>query len=156
MDILIFYAISTLLILMSIAIALSRRLMHSLIFLFFFVVLVSSMFILLAFPFLGVAELIIYNGGIVVLLTVAASLIPEERLGFDRKKILIALPILMIALMLILPFGQASTTGVGQTNQPSLGIYLFSHYSLLILVAAVTLLASLMTAVYFIRSVEGE
>ncbi len=73
-----FWGISAVLIAMSLLIIESKKVVHYILFLFIFVLAVTSMFLLLNAVFLSVAELVIYNGGIVLILAVSIMLMPES------------------------------------------------------------------------------
>ena len=109
-----FFALSAVLILFAILIVMSKKLVHSLVFLFMFIISMASMFIYLNAVFLSIAELIIYNGGIVLLLAIGISLMPEGSMGRKGMKYLIFIPVAVIVLLSFL----ASRYPASQSSSP--------------------------------------
>ena len=94
-----FWIIGTLMIIVSIMMVESRKLVHYITFLFIFIILTAAIFILTNAIIIGIAELIIYNGGIVVLLAISISLYPDEEIVKNKFKYIVVIPIILIVLL---------------------------------------------------------
>ena len=145
-----FFALSTLLIAISILCVASRRLVHYILFLFLFVVVVSAVFIYLNAVFLSIAELIIYNGGIVVLLAIAIFLMPEGEFSYQDRKYVFMLPLLILVFLSFLLYNSRSNPVTSSLNYSGLGYSLFVGYGPLLVVLAVTAIATLISSIYSI------
>jgi NADH-quinone oxidoreductase subunit J len=146
-----FWVLSALLIGMSLVMVLeSKRLVHYVLFLFVFLLLVAAMLILLNAVFLSIAELIVYNGGIVLLLAIGISFMPEGTVNKSDAKYLAVIPALVLVLITVILYG-ASNGGVNTSlDYGSLGVYLFTNYAVLLGLLGVTSVATLISALYFI------
>lgn len=148
-----FWSISAVLIAMSIAIIESKRVVHYILFLFVFVLAVTSMFLFMNAVFMGIAELIIYNGGIVLILAVSIMLMPESTVAPVSKKYLFIVPgiILLFLIAMILHRG---TAGVSITDYSNFAVFFITTYAPLLAVLAITALTSIITTIYFVN--KGE
>ncbi len=146
-----FLAISGLLVLTAILTIESRKLVHYILFLFMFLVAVAAMFLYLNAVFLGIAELIIYNGGIVLLLAVGMSLMPEGSINPVDLKYVIVIPIVVLGILsfLLLSYSPLGvSTGLDYTN---FSTQFFQSYSIVLAVLGLTAVASLLATIYFIN-----
>ncbi len=150
-----FLAISAVLVGTAIMTIESKRLVHYILFLFMFLVTVAAMFLYLNAVFLGVAELIIYNGGIVLLLAIGISIMPEGAINPIDKKYLVIIPIAILGILsfLLLNYNSVNTgAGLSYTN---FGLYFFQNYAVVLAVLAVTSVASLLATIYFINKEDA-
>ncbi len=146
-----FWAISAVLAATAILTIESRKLVHSVLFLFIFLITVAAMFLYLNAVFLGIAELIIYNGGIVLLLAIGITLMPEGSISRTDRKYFIVIPVAVLAaLSFLLLKANHSALGILQSYS-GLGSYFFANYGIVLIFLAVTSIASLLTTVYFIN-----
>ena len=146
-----FFVISAVLIVSAVAMVESRRLVHYILFLFMFLVTVAALFIYLNAVFLGVAELIIYNGGIVLLLAIGMSLMPEGVLQPGDKKYMIIIPIMILGLLSILLLNYNPNPVNNGLNYSEFGLYFFQNYAIVLAVLGITSVVSLLSAIYFIN-----
>ncbi|MCL5101498.1 MAG: NADH-quinone oxidoreductase subunit J [Candidatus Parvarchaeota archaeon] len=146
-----FWVIAAVLVAMAIATIESRRLVHYILFLFLFLVTVAALFLYLNAIFLGIAELIIYNGGIVLLLAIGISLMPEGSIQRDDRKYLVILPLATLALLSFTILSGMGTGSVGSLDYSGFSIYFFQTYGIIIAVLAFTAVVSLVTTIYFIN-----
>lgn len=146
-----FWIIAGVLVTTAVATIESRRLVHYILFLFMFLVSIAALFLYLNAIFLGIAELIIYNGGIVLLLAIGISLMPEGSLNRDDRKYLIFIPVAILALLsFTLLSGGNEGTG-GTLDYSNFGTYFFQTYGIVIAFLALTSVTSLITTIYFIN-----
>ncbi|MCL5016906.1 MAG: NADH-quinone oxidoreductase subunit J [Candidatus Parvarchaeota archaeon] len=145
-----FFALSAVLILFAILIVMSKKLVHSLVFLFMFIISMASMFIYLNAVFLSIAELIIYNGGIVLLLAIGISLMPEGSMGRKGMKYLIFIPVAVIVLLSFLASRYPASQASSPMNYSNLGMILFQNYGIILVVLAIAGVASLLSALYIV------
>jgi NADH-quinone oxidoreductase subunit J len=151
-----FFVISAVLIATAAATVESRRLVHYILFLFMFLVTVAALFIYLNAVFLGVAELIIYNGGIVLLLAIGISLMPEGVLQPGDKKYILIIPIIILGLLSVLLLNYNPNTINGGFDYSGFGLYFFQDYAIIIAVLGVTSVVSLLSAIYFISKEDRQ
>ena len=146
-----FWAISAVLAATAIFTIESKKLVHSVLFLFIFLITVAALFLYLNAVFLGIAELIIYNGGIVLLLAIGITLMPEGSINGMDKKYLVIIPVAVLAVLSFLLL--RANPGPISTSQSysSLGSYFFTNYGVVLIFLAVTSIASLLTTVYLIN-----
>ncbi|MCL4399520.1 NADH-quinone oxidoreductase subunit J [Candidatus Parvarchaeota archaeon] len=133
----------------------SKKLVHWILFLFLFLLVVAGMFIYFNAVFLGIAELIIYNGGIVLLLAIGISLMPEESLNRSDLKYLSIIPILTLAIAAYLALFYTKSQLVQQVSYSGFGIFLFQNYSILIAVLAITAVSTLISTLYLINKEDA-
>ncbi len=145
-----FFALSALLVVISMLCVASRRLVHYILFLFLFVIVVSAFFIYLNAIFLSLAELIIYNGGIVVLLAIAIFLMPEGEFSYQDKKYIFILPLLILAFLSFLLYNGRANPVTSNLNYSGLGYSLFTDYGPLLALLAITAIATLISSIYLI------
>ncbi len=131
-----------------IAVVMSRRPMHSILFLFLLLLTAAALFIELDAVVLALAELLIYNGGITILLTLAASIEPEE-IRAPRIKPDIILP-LVAAVILVFMISTYKFGNVSNFSYTSLGTFILSGYGILLLVVMVMSIAAALSATYMI------
>lgn len=146
-----FFVISALLISTALMMVLARNLIHSLLYMFLFVISVTAMILYLNAVFLGIAELTIYNGGIVLLLAIGISSMPEGKADRIDSKLVFFLPVSVLAVVSFLLLKMPSAPyGVTLAYQ-NLGVYIFQNYGGLLLVLAFTAVASIFSTVYIIE-----
>ncbi len=151
-----FLAISVVLVATAIMTIESKRLVHYILFLFMFLVTVAAMFLYLNAVFLGVAELIIYNGGIVLLLAIGISIMPEGAINPIDKKYLIIIPIAILGILSFLLLNYNSVNSSTGLNYANFGLYFFQNYAVVLAVLAVTSVASLLATIYFINNEDQK
>jgi NADH-ubiquinone/plastoquinone oxidoreductase chain 6. len=145
-----FYLISALLVSLAIAMVSTKKLVHSIIFMFMFIVMVAASLLYINSVFLSIAELIIYNGGIVLLLAIGISLLPEGVTANLNYKTVFAIPIVLLAVTSYLLIGYPSHTSTYNVGYGNLGLYLFQNFGPLLVVVAFTALTSLIAAVFIL------
>ncbi|MCL5009427.1 MAG: NADH-quinone oxidoreductase subunit J [Candidatus Parvarchaeota archaeon] len=148
-----FFAISALLIVFSIIIIESKKTVHYVLFLFVFVLGVSSMFLFLNAVFLSIAELIIYNGGIVLILAVSIMLMPEGTISPSGRRYILVVPAAILALLTFLVL-RLGPTGVSGTDYSGFGEFFIGNYGIVLVILAVTALTAIITTIYFINREE--
>ncbi len=151
-----FWIIAAVLVGTAVAVIESRRLVHYILFLFMFLVTVAALFLYLNAVFLGIAQLIIYNGGIVLLLTIGISLMPEGTIRPTDKKYLLAIPIITLGLLSFLLLQHGPVGSGSGPNYSDFGAYFFQNYGVLVAVLAFTAITSLITTVYFINKEDQQ
>lgn len=149
-----FLIISALLIATAIMMVATKNLIHSLLYMFMFVISVTAMILYLNAVFLGIAELIIYNGGIVLLLAIGISFMPEGAVKRINSKLSFALPLIILAVTSFLLLKMPSNQYASSLNYSDFGVYLFQNYAGLLLVLAFTAIASIFSTIYIIS--RGE
>ncbi|MCL4361897.1 MAG: NADH-quinone oxidoreductase subunit J [Candidatus Parvarchaeota archaeon] len=149
-----FLIISGLLISTAILMVTTKNLIHSLLYMFMFVISVTAMILYLNAVFLGIAELIIYNGGIVLLLAIGISSMPEGTVKRINSKLAFSLPIIILAVTSFLLIKMPSTQYSSALNYADFGAYLFQNYAGLLFVLAFTAIASIFSTIYIIS--RGE
>jgi NADH:ubiquinone oxidoreductase subunit 6 (subunit J) len=149
-----FLIISVLLISTAILMVATKNLIHSLLYMFMFVISVTAMILYLNAVFLGIAELIIYNGGIVLLLAIGISSMPEGAVKRINSKLAFSLPIIILAVTSFLLLKMPSTQYAATLNYSDFGVYFFQNYAGLLLVLAFTAIASIFSTAYIISSGE--
>ena len=132
----------------------TKNLIHSLLYMFMFVISVTAMILYLNAVFLGIAELIIYNGGIVLLLAIGISSMPEGAVKKINSKLSISLPIIILAVTSFLLLKMPSVKYSAVLNYSNFGTYFFQNYAGLLLVLAFTAIASIFATVYIVS--KGE
>lgn len=151
-----FWGIAAAIVAMAIATIESRRLVHYILFLFMFLVSVAALFFYLNAIFLGIAQLIIYNGGIVLLLAIGISLMPEGTITRSDKKYLVAIPVLTLGLLSFLLLQYSPMSSASLPDYSNFSTYFFQTYGIAIIALAITSIASLMATVYFINKEDQE
>ncbi len=146
-----FYIISILLVSLAILMVSTKRLVHSILFMFMFVVIVATSLLYINAVFLSVVELIIYNGGIVLLLAIGISLLPEGIVENLNYKFVFAVPVIILALTSYLLLRFPSYTAASTLNYQTLGVYLFQNYGPLLVIIAFTALTSLISSLFIIN-----
>ncbi|MCL4376617.1 NADH-quinone oxidoreductase subunit J [Candidatus Parvarchaeota archaeon] len=149
-----FLIISGLLVSTAILMVITKNLIHSLLYMFMFVISVTAMILYLNAVFLGVAELIIYNGGIVLLLAIGISSMPEGTVKRINSKLSISLPIIILAVTSFLLLKMPSNQSSAVLNYADFGAYFFQNYAGLLLVLAFTAIASIFSTIYILS--RGE
>lgn len=149
-----FVAVSVLIISDLLLIILSKKLIHTIIFLFFFLLMIASLFILLNSVFLAIAELFIYNGGIVILLTLGASIAPDDLENLRLKWFILLIPIAILVLLLIFTL-RYNLSNVSQFSYQSLGASILGSYSFLLVLIAIISIASALSAIYLLSKEDS-
>ncbi len=150
-----FLIISALLISTAILMIITKNLIHSLLYMFMFVISVTAMILYLNAVFLGILELIIYNGGIVLLLAIGISSMPEGAVKRINSKLSISLPIIILAVTSFLLLKMPSTRYSTALNYANFGTYFFQNYAGLLLVLAFTAIASIFSTIYIVSRSEN-
>ena len=145
-----FIIISTMLIITALMMVITKNMIHSLLYMFMFVISVTAMILYMNAVFLGIAELIIYNGGIVLLLAIGISSMPEGRINRLNSKLAYTLPIIFLGITSFLLLKMPNAPGQLTLNYSDLGIYLFQNYGGLLLVLAFTAIASIFSTIYIV------
>lgn len=151
-----FWSIAAFLVAMAAATIESRRLVHYILFLFLFLVGIAALFLYLNAVFLGVAELIIYNGGIVLLLAIGISLMPEGTITRIDKKYLVIVPLVTLGLLSFLLLQYSPASGSTGPDYSLFGSYFFQTYGIVLAVLAFTSVTSLLATVYFINKEDKQ
>ena len=149
-----FLIISALLISTAMLMVSTKNLIHALLYMFMFVISVTAMILYLNAVFLGIAELIIYNGGIVLLLAIGISSMPEGTVKKINSKLSFALPVIVLAVTSFLLLKMPSSSSSSSLNYTNFGAYFFQNYAGLLLVLACTAIASIFSTIYIIS--KGE
>ncbi|MCL5420524.1 MAG: NADH-quinone oxidoreductase subunit J [Candidatus Parvarchaeota archaeon] len=145
-----FLVISALLIGTALMMVATKNLIHSLLYMFMFVISVTAMILYLNAVFLGVAELIIYNGGIVLLLAIGISSMPEGKVNRINSRLVFLLPLLVLAITSFLLLKMPSAPYNSAIDYSVFGTYFFQNYGGLLLVLAFTAIASIFSTIYII------
>jgi NADH-quinone oxidoreductase subunit J len=151
---LVFYALSALLILASLAVVFLPRIIHAALSLVLFFVGIAGVFILLQAEFIAAAQIIIYAGAITVLVLFAVMLTqrsqsPESN-PFNAQRIVAAIvaAALFVALLSgLTTLGGTNTLGIDVDLIPTLGTLMLGQWVLPFEIASVLLLAALIGAV---------
>ncbi len=149
LDELTFIIISSLMISDIILILYSKKLIHTIIFLFFFLLMVASIFIVINSVFLALAELFIYNGGIVVLLTLGASIAPDTFEDSKVKLYILLVPAIILLLLSIMAIKFNFST-ISQYSYQNLGMSILSSYVFLFFIVAIVSIATALSVVYLL------
>lgn len=145
-----FTIISFMLVITALFMVATKNMIHSLLYMFMFVISVTAMILYLNAVFLGIAELIIYNGGIVLLLAIGISSMPEGRVNRLNTKLAYSLPVIFLGITSFLLLKMPGGSNVSTLNYSDFGIYLFQNYGGLLLVLAFTAIASVFSTIYII------
>jgi len=159
----IFFILATAIIVFSIASILDRRILRAAIYLLFVLVSIAGLFYLMRFEFLAAVQLILYAGGIVVLI-IFSILLPSQinsRLGKPAlmqviPAVLTALAGIGITVLSILPtaFSATTETSIG-ADMRTIGLQLMDTnihgYALPFEVISILLLAALVGAIFIAR-----
>ncbi|MCL4406574.1 MAG: NADH-quinone oxidoreductase subunit J [Candidatus Parvarchaeota archaeon] len=145
-----FLGISIILIVLALLVTTSKKLVHSIIFLFGFIIMMAAMFIYLDAVFLGIAELIIYNGGIVLLLAIGISLMPDGNIDSKNIKYLVMIPIAVTAVLLFLAMVHAPGALTSPFALSGFGVYLFQNYGILLIILGITGVTALLSTIYIL------
>lgn len=143
-----FAVISLMLVSTAIMMVATRNMIHSLLYMFMFVISVTALILYLNAVFLGITELIIYNGGIVLLLAIGISSMPEAKINRLNSKLAYFLPIVFLAVTSFLLLKMPGNLYSQQLNYSDFGIYLFQNYGSLLVVLAFTAIASIFSTIY--------
>jgi NADH-quinone oxidoreductase subunit J len=149
-----FLIISSLLISTAMLMVSTKNLIHALLYMFMFIISVTAIILYLNAVFLGIAELIIYNGGIVLLLAIGISSMPEGAVKKVNSKLSFALPVIVLAVTSFLLLKVPSSSHSSSLNYTNFGTYFFQNYAGLLLVLAFTAIASIFSTIYIIS--KGE
>ncbi|EFD92489.1 MAG: NADH-ubiquinone/plastoquinone oxidoreductase chain 6 [Candidatus Parvarchaeum acidophilus ARMAN-5] len=145
-----FIIISLMLIATALLMVSTKNMIHSLLYMFMFVISVTAMILYLNAVFLGIAELIIYNGGIVLLLAIGISSMPEGKVNLLNRKIAYVLPVIFLGVTSFLLLKMPSGSYNSALNYSNLGVYFFQNYGGLLIVLAFTAIASAFSTIYII------
>ncbi len=145
-----FIIISLMLIITALLMVATRNMIHSLLYMFMFIISVTAMILYLNAVFLGVAELIIYNGGIVLLLAIGISSMPEGKINRLNSKLAYALPVVFLGVISFLLLKMPSSSYGNTLNYSTFGVYFFQNYGGLLVVLAFTAIASVFSTIYII------
>ena len=150
----------------AIGVVASRRPVHSALFLLLNFVTLAIFYVTLGAQFLAAAQVIIYAGGIVILILFVLMLIGSERLGRrvgQRLWTPHAGLALGLALLAAMGFAFSASTmslpdsGIALTGAPkSVGMELFTHYILPFEMVAILLLVALIGALILARPMPEE
>ncbi len=145
----------------------SRWPVHSALFLLVNFITLAMFYVTLDAQFLAAAQVIIYAGGIVILILFVVMLIGSEKIGQAEGHRLwtpyvgVALGVLMLATMLYtfassLPGAQNAGTALEGGAPKVVGLALFTQYILPIEMAAVLLLVALIGALLLARQPKSD
>ncbi len=143
-----FTIISLMLVITALMMVLTKNMIHSLLYMFMFIISVTAMILYLNAVFLGIAELIIYNGGIVLLLAIGISSMPEGRIKRLNSKLAYFLPVIFLGVTSFLLLKMPSNSYNSTLNFSNFGVYFFQNYGGLLLVLAFTAIASIFSTIY--------
>jgi len=154
----IFYAIAGLVVGSAVIVALSRNIVYSAFALLLTFLGIAGIYVFLSADFLAVAQVVIYVGGILILIIFALMLtnkVKDVNLSNPSAPPYIAGPLVvlifggMVWMITHTPWRVGAPQGIGDINE--IGNILMGHYMLAFEVAAVLLLGALMGAAYLAR-----
>ncbi len=161
LPILFFIAVGAVSLAAAIGVVLSRQPVHSALFLLVNFATLAVMYVTLEAPFLAAAQIIIYAGGIVILILFVIMLIGSERIETRAEHriwtpyVALLLGIILIAsitsVLVATPEGTATTAAIQGGNPEHLGFTLFTRYILPFELTAVLLLVALLGALLLAR-----
>jgi NADH-quinone oxidoreductase subunit J len=159
-----FWAITLLVVSSAAVAALSRSIVKAAFALFFTLVGMAGYFVLLGSGFLAITQIVIYVGGILVLLMFGILLtnrpLQRERPGTGRLYLVggvVAAGVFLAVLMQVIvhsPWMIVPSSGTPASDVRPIGLLLFSHYLLAFELAGMTLLLCLIGAAYLVRRRE--
>jgi NADH:ubiquinone oxidoreductase subunit 6 (subunit J) len=159
----VFYVVAALTVLGAIGVVAARNVVHSALFLILALLSVAAIFILLAAEFLAIAQVLVYGGGVTILILFAMMLtrvrdMPQALDGPQRPAAaVVALAFLVVSIVAIL-----GTDWPGQTEEvqvvafEDIGTRLFRDFGVPFIIASLVLLVALMGAIIIARSEEAE
>ena len=149
----------------AVGVVLSRRPVHSALFLLLNFITLAVLYVTLGAQFLAAAQVIIYAGGIVILILFVLMLIGSERIGRRvGQRLWTPYAGLALGLALLTAMAYAFSTdaftapaGAAMTGAPeAVGIELFTRYILPFEMVAILLLVALIGALILARPVTEE
>lgn len=159
----IFYILAVSIVIFSLLSVLDRRILRAAIYLLFVLVSIAGLFYMMNFPFLAAVQLILYAGGIVVLIIFSILLTSQinSKLDAPRKSHLLAGLItaaggIVLAVVTILPFVFKATDAPAlDPNMHNIGLQLLDvgefGYALPFEVISILLLAALVGTIFIAR-----
>ncbi|MHA1616289.1 MAG: NADH-quinone oxidoreductase subunit J family protein [Candidatus Njordarchaeales archaeon] len=129
----------------------AKELMHSVFFLGVFLVTIGALYILLGAEFIGVIQILLYAGGVAVLMLFSLMLLPRR----GEKEVSYRIPAIAVVMifiaMLFLMIGKASPPqGAAQVSTEALALTLLSQYPLLIILLALLIVVIMVSASYLV------
>lgn len=155
----IFYAISIIIVISAFTVVFSKNMIYSAISLFFTLFGVAGIFILLFADFLAVTQIIVYIGGVLVLLVFGIMLtsnitdVSVKVKGLNPIPAIIFVVVMVVLLIytLINTYWNVSDISKNEITVNQIGILLLTNYLLPFEVASVLLLIALIGAAMFAR-----
>ncbi len=166
MEALIFYVLGAVTVASAVCVILLRRPLHNVLFMILTMIGLAGLFILLNAEFVGMVQLIVYAGAVMVLFLFVIMLLNLDQLpslsdpGAMRWWVGIALAVGLVVLLIpiirafVPPAGQGALTGAGAqglSNTEIIAKALFTTYLLPFEIASVLLLAAIIGAVVLAR-----
>jgi NADH-quinone oxidoreductase subunit J len=158
MEAVIFYALAAIILISAICVVFLRRPMHNVLFMIIVMVGLAAMFILLHAEFIGMVQLVVYAGAVMVLFLFVIMLLnlDQIRLPNDPRQArtwigvsmaLILLFFLFPVLRSFIPAGNAQNPAADVSNTEVIARELFTTYLLPFEIASVLLLAAIIGTV---------
>jgi NADH-quinone oxidoreductase subunit J len=155
-----FYLFSVVAILGALGVVLAQRVFHSALFLVVSLAAVAAVFIILGADFLGVVQILIYVGAIMVLILFAIMLTPNEVLvpSFGGRGQVAAGAIISVlilagtaAIAVTNPWPRSSAAAIDVPTTETIGVGLLNQYVLPFEVASILLLVAMIGAIVVAR-----
>ncbi len=159
----IFYVVAIVTVIAALGVVMARSVVHSALFLILALLMVAGVFILLSAEFLAIVQVLIYGGGVTILLLFAMMLtrvrdLPQPIDGPQKPLAALA----GLAFMGVSIAAIVSTDWPGETDHINLvsfeqiGRSLFQTWAVPFEIASLVLLVALLGAIILARSEEGE
>lgn len=162
MEALIFYALAAIIFISAICVVFLRRPMHNVLFMIIVMIGLACLFILLHAEFIGMVQLVVYAGAVMVLFLFVIMLLnlDQIRLPNDPRQArtwigvsaaLVLLFLLFPTLRSYIPAGTVQAAAINSSNTEVVARELFTTYLLPFEIASVLLLAAIIGAVLLAR-----
>jgi len=155
----VFYIVAVVAVVGALGVVLSRDIVHSALFLIFVLLMTAGVFVLLSSEFLALAQILVYGGGITILVIFALMItqLRQARGALDgpQKPFAAVAAMILIAALGVMAF---QTEWIGETDRvtvidtESLGRALFRDFAIPFEIASFVLLAALIGAVVLART----
>ena len=155
----VFYIVAALAVLAGLGVVLSKDIVHSALFLVLALLLTAGVFVLLASEFLALVQILVYGGGITILVVFALMIThlrqAPQILDGPQKPFAIVAGLVLVAVLAIMAF---ETDWIGNTEEVTpvttraLGVTLFRDFAVPFEIASFVLLVALIGAVVLART----
>jgi len=134
MERIIFYILAVIIIFFAIASVSSRKMLRAVVYLLFVLIAISGIYFMLNYNFLGAIQLVVYAGGVIVLIIFSVLLVHHIELNLEvastKKKILTALisllgVVIVLPVILIHPFAVIENTKIIEVRD--IGLKMLSY-----------------------------